>query len=695
MNDEHAPTQFSPPAYEPLVALWTFRLVVHFEKRVNETGVDPEKWWAGVSGHLTACGYLAAEASVHPDSAQEMIAAHEKRLAGVRLLDLLGPAFTKNVRLLQSLLGLNQVDVDCLSFLALLQSDARFNSIAMAISPPLTNSQANIAIATALGVSMPDIQAALSTRGNLISHHLIERDSANQHLPFKFNWALSGLAEELFQETFDPVKALSDRIVAAPPPTLQWGNFAHLGPLAELCYAYTRKAVNSRKRGVNLLIHGEPGVGKTEFVRVLAQRLECELFEVVTEDRDGDPIEPLGRLRAVRLLHQFCRGRRCLVVFDEAEDVFPAPQPTFGGGFRQRPKGWVNRLLESNQIVTAWLTNCVKGIDPAFGRRFDLVVEMKRLGANHHASTLKDFALPLPAALVDKIANTEALSPAVLKRSLDVVASISGDLPEQALSPALESLLTATLQAQGHKGLNERASNGSSYDSQFTNCSPSPECLLKGIRSAGSARILFSGPPGTGKTETAIWLAQQLGRPCHQKKCSDLLGPYVGSTERAISEAFRSAADAGAVLLFDEVDSFLSDRAAAQRQWEVTQVNEFLTQLEAFNGIVIATTNLRERLDAAAARRFDLKAVFTFLTPTQSDILLDRHCGEAGLKPPDSAARSLLRSLTALTPGDFACLARRQRFAPLSTATEWIAALANECASKPLGTRAVRGFSAT
>ena len=49
------------------------------------------------------------------------------------------------------------------------------------------------------------------------------------------------------------------------------------------------------------------------------------------------------------------------------------------------------------------------------------------------------------------------------------------------------------------------------------------------------------------------------------------------------------------------------------RSWEVTGVNEMLTQMESFAGIFIASTNLRDNLDQAALRRFDLKIKFDFL----------------------------------------------------------------------------------
>jgi transitional endoplasmic reticulum ATPase len=95
------------------------------------------------------------------------------------------------------------------------------------------------------------------------------------------------------------------------------------------------------------------------------------------------------------------------------------------------------------------------------------------------------------------------------------------------------------------------------------------------------------------------------------------LDKYVGESEKNIADMFAVARQQNAVLVLDEADSFLADRRNAQRSWEVTQVNELLTQMEAFDGIFICTTNLMEKLDPASIRRFAFKVRFDPMTPDQ------------------------------------------------------------------------------
>ncbi len=182
----------------------------------------------------------------------------------------------------------------------------------------------------------------------------------------------------------------------------------------------------------------------------------------------------------------------------------------------------------------------------------------------------------------------------------------------------------------------------------------------------------------------------------HVKRASDLLGPYVGETEARLAAAFRGAADADAVLLLDEVDSFLHHREAAHQSWEVTQVNELLQQLENFAGLVLATTNRLEALDAAVLRRFDLKVRFDYLDAERAWALFVNACTALAIRVPRDAVqvlRARLTRLSTLTPGDFATAVRRLRLlSGRPDAHDLAAALEEECRLKPGGMRRPIGF---
>ena len=148
-------------------------------------------------------------------------------------------------------------------------------------------------------------------------------------------------------------------------------------------------------------------------------------------------------------------------------------------------------------------------------------------------------------------------------------------------------------------------------------------------------------------------IAHVLDRPGLVKRASDLLDMYVGGTEARIAAAFREARDEGAVLIMDEVDSFLQGREGAQRSWEITQVNEFLTQLEQCNSFCICTTNFREVLDSAAMRRFSFKIRFGYAGPEQLETLYRTLLAPLAAGEPQMSILEALRCQKCLTPGDF------------------------------------------
>ena len=125
---------------------------------------------------------------------------------------------------------------------------------------------------------------------------------------------------------------------------------------------------------------------------------------------------------------------------------------------------------------------------------------------------------------------------------------------------------------------------------------------------------------------------------------------------------------------------------------KVTQVNELLTQMEAFDGIFVASTNLVDTLDAASLRRFDFKFKCDWLTREQRRAMLTRICGNGA---DVDAAFPVLESLDQLVPGDFANVLRQLRVTgEPAAARRVVQLLAQEVAMKPTARSRRIGFLA-
>ncbi|MDX1808500.1 MAG: ATP-binding protein [Sulfurospirillaceae bacterium] len=143
---------------------------------------------------------------------------------------------------------------------------------------------------------------------------------------------------------------------------------------------------------------------------------------------------------------------------------------------------------------------------------------------------------------------------------------------------------------------------------------------IKERRSGIDARVIFYGPPGTGKTMTALSLAKTMKKRVLSFDCSKILSKYIGESEKNVRNIFDTYKDlcqktkSEPLLLLNEADQFLSSRgvgsnSSADKMHNQMQ-NIFLEQIEKFEGILIATTNLLETIDPAFSRRFDYKIEF-------------------------------------------------------------------------------------
>ncbi len=143
---------------------------------------------------------------------------------------------------------------------------------------------------------------------------------------------------------------------------------------------------------------------------------------------------------------------------------------------------------------------------------------------------------------------------------------------------------------------------------------------IKDKKKGLDARIIFYGHPGTGKTMTAYSLAKSLRRQVLSFDCSKILSMYVGESEKNVRKIFDTYRDltnktkTEPILFLDEADQFLGSRSSginsSADQMHNQMQNIFLEQIEKFDGVLIATTNLLENIDTAFSRRFNYKIEF-------------------------------------------------------------------------------------
>ena len=533
------------------------------------------------------------------------------------------------------------------------------------------------------GLPKSDIISALKDKGKLLGYGLLERNYNPDSLHDYLDWGKMLDFDEFISEPLNEQVLLKVCTKPAIEPSLSLDDFAHLNEMKKMMLDYLQSSFATHRKGANILIYGAPGTGKTELATLLGKVLSVSVNNITYMDEDGDVISAEDRLNKCRFAQKVLEGQSSLLIFDEIEDVFRAG--FFECSVAQKNKAWMNQLLENNNVPMIWLSNSVSGIDPAFLRRFDLILEMPDLPLKNKSALITQLTEgKLSPAYVQHFAKVRSLTPAILSRTIRV----AKELNTSNFAETLLMMFNQTLKSQNKPKIEPLVLGKADYNLDYVACNDNIHRISEGLKQSKKGRICCYGPPGTGKTAWAAWLAEQLDMPLLLKQGSDLLNPYVGGTEQNIAQAFEQAKADNALLVLDEVDTFLFSREGANRSWERSQVNEMLTQIERFEGLMVVSTNLIEVLDPAALRRFDLKLKFDYLTLKQRLDFAKQQAEILGLPLLSEEDLSQIESLNLLTPGDFAAVARRHQFSPFHKVQDWLMALQGECEVKP-------AFSAT
>jgi SpoVK/Ycf46/Vps4 family AAA+-type ATPase len=160
----------------------------------------------------------------------------------------------------------------------------------------------------------------------------------------------------------------------------------------------------------------------------------------------------------------------------------------------------------------------------------------------------------------------------------------------------------------------------------------------KGQRGLGIS-VLFAGASGTGKTLAAEVLANELHLDLYRIDLSSVVSKYIGETEKNLRRIFDAAEQGGAILLFDEADALFGKRSEVKDshdRYANMEVAYLLQRMEAYRGLAILTSNLKNSLDQAFLRRLRFVVQFSFPDAAQRAEIWQR------VFPPDTPTAALV-----------------------------------------------------
>jgi len=381
--------------------------------------------------------------------------------------------------------------------------------------------------------------------------------------------------------------------------------------------------------GTIILFSGDPGTGKTMLAHALAKHAELKLLQVNVPnllDSNG-PFE-----ECFKMLLREANLQNAILFFDEADELF-------SDRCINRNMPTILREFERFDGIAILATNRKQILDEALDRRI-----LYKL----------DFGLPSPEMrekiwkehLPEKVPMSDDVSLAELAEKYE----FAGGYIKNAVLLATQKAIARTgkkakvFQEDLHwAARRQRDSQLERYADKVNPKIKMDEIIVPKILKSNINRIigeyrntskvyekwnfketihhgkaitaLFYGEPGVGKTMAAEAIASELGLNLYPVKIPAIVSCYVGETSKNLKKIFDAARNAEAVLLFDEADALFSARIESESHHAVyinQQTDTLLQEIERFDGIVILTTNMPERLDKAFMRRIRHHLEFSF-----------------------------------------------------------------------------------
>jgi SpoVK/Ycf46/Vps4 family AAA+-type ATPase len=575
--------------------------------------VDEQEQWTGYLYKAIITGKLKTGTRNMREYLGNILNEELQLLAGVEY-----PGFEKRMGKLMSLFYLTVEEIELLNFLYCIYSSGNRPFSKAADDIGFQEFFKFTSICTEL--PLPLVKKHLTLEGSLYQSRIIRYFD-----PIRSDYVSLDTSIEEYLSGFSDITLIDNYIQVDEDPVYELNSFS-VDPMSEKII----KTILNSATPCNLLLYGVAGTGKTEFARSMVRALHSKLLilkhgQSEQRERYGRHItDSSERIKMLTIINKLLSIDDGILVIDEA-DFLLNTKSNATGAKASPEKGWLNSFLDSSNAKIIWISNEVGSMEDSTLRRFSYSLYFHEYSDKERHSIWNVILKESPHAhlftrdLVKSLSsdyrvNAGGIASALKTLSLYITSRGGSKETDNTYEPFIRDILT-----RHEKLIHDEFDNDDenvilnaitdTYDLSVLNMDIPADTLMSSVEKFkkhlkdyadtynGSINMLFWGLPGTGKTEFVKYVAKQTRLPLIIKRYSDLENPYIGECEKNIKNAFREARRKKAILFIDEADSFFTSRENAQRSWEVSRTNEFLTQMENHTGIFVCCTNLLPTLD--------------------------------------------------------------------------------------------------
>lgn len=340
-----------------------------------------------------------------------------------------GSDFEKNLSFAKQEFDLDDIDIKILTLILLYKRNHKIELFSDLVLKRLQNAVS--AVAALLNVESDCVKKKISAEGNLSTSGLIKINEYSNDRDFSGDggcFQISSHFSQVMGQSYTTRKKLVEALIGKPVTTsLTWDDFEHLGEIRNLVAKVVLGGKRQSATGINILLYGPVGTGKTEFAKALAAHVSQTIWSVgETDDVGGEPMRG-ERIDMLKILQKLLsRKKDAILLFDEAEDILSSERDWFGSFSRssRQSKVYLNRIIEQSTIPVIWTCNDVETIHPAILRRMTMAIEVKTSGRSSQEKIWKsalehaDFNLSQDAIM--RLAERYAAPASVISNALKV-----------------------------------------------------------------------------------------------------------------------------------------------------------------------------------------------------------------------------------------------------------------------------------